>query len=572
MPRTRRRPRHWRTPAGGASAADGRAPHDESRHAGRPRGPRGDGNVEPSVSVPDRRRGAAARAAHRRRGRRRRRTGRPAARRGRRLAARRRAHVGGARSAARPSAPDGCCSAPTCAATSSASSSSATRPCRGPSRASSATRVSRCSPCGGGRRGHRPRPGRPRARRRAAGRGGPTTRPGSTPGVSPTTAWAASSMRDSLRPKEIRREPPGDGACRRSPSRRSSGGRGRSRHDARRGLVQPRARPRRHGHPMDAARAPLRRRQPWTRRHRRHGVDRGRRRARPTAGRSHHRLPRRPDLPARHERPAHRAAASARPDLTFVVLSDDGGAIFSTLEQGDRRYARAFERVFATPHGTDLGRCARRTTRHTSASTTSAGSPRPWPSRPRAPGCSRSPSRGPTAAPRPHGCASWPSRPCHPGDGQPLTGPSSGQPVGASGTGHWDGVLGSDRTGRGDELGAVARLAPVGQVAGVLQADAHVVARGLGPAQHRPGPAPLAVHEDRHRRHAERGEDALGRPRPVGAGGDAGDELDEHALDVPGPVGPHETAGRQGSRCLPRRRIRCRARLLRPRQRRPRAS
>jgi 2-succinyl-5-enolpyruvyl-6-hydroxy-3-cyclohexene-1-carboxylate synthase len=43
-----------------------------------------------------------------------------------------------------------------------------------------------------------------------------------------------------------------------------------------------------------------------------------------------------------------------RPDLTFVVLSDDGGAIFSTLEQGDPRYASAFERVFATPHGTDL--------------------------------------------------------------------------------------------------------------------------------------------------------------------------------------------------------------------------
>jgi 2-succinyl-5-enolpyruvyl-6-hydroxy-3-cyclohexene-1-carboxylate synthase len=43
-----------------------------------------------------------------------------------------------------------------------------------------------------------------------------------------------------------------------------------------------------------------------------------------------------------------------RPDLTIVVLSDDGGAIFSTLEQGDRRYASAFERVFGTPHGTDL--------------------------------------------------------------------------------------------------------------------------------------------------------------------------------------------------------------------------
>jgi 2-succinyl-5-enolpyruvyl-6-hydroxy-3-cyclohexene-1-carboxylate synthase len=43
-----------------------------------------------------------------------------------------------------------------------------------------------------------------------------------------------------------------------------------------------------------------------------------------------------------------------RPDLTLVVLSDDGGAIFSTLEQGDARYGSAFERVFGTPHGTDL--------------------------------------------------------------------------------------------------------------------------------------------------------------------------------------------------------------------------
>ncbi len=46
--------------------------------------------------------------------------------------------------------------------------------------------------------------------------------------------------------------------------------------------------------------------------------------------------------------------AEPRPDLTLVVLSDDGGAIFATLEQGDRRYASAFERVFGTPHGTDL--------------------------------------------------------------------------------------------------------------------------------------------------------------------------------------------------------------------------
>ena len=46
--------------------------------------------------------------------------------------------------------------------------------------------------------------------------------------------------------------------------------------------------------------------------------------------------------------------AEPRPPLTLVVLNDDGGAIFSTLEQGDRRYALVFERVFATPHGTDV--------------------------------------------------------------------------------------------------------------------------------------------------------------------------------------------------------------------------
>jgi 2-succinyl-5-enolpyruvyl-6-hydroxy-3-cyclohexene-1-carboxylate synthase len=43
-----------------------------------------------------------------------------------------------------------------------------------------------------------------------------------------------------------------------------------------------------------------------------------------------------------------------RPDLTLVVANDDGGSIFSTLEQGDPAYARQFERVFGTPHGVDL--------------------------------------------------------------------------------------------------------------------------------------------------------------------------------------------------------------------------
>ena len=43
-----------------------------------------------------------------------------------------------------------------------------------------------------------------------------------------------------------------------------------------------------------------------------------------------------------------------RPDVTFVVLNDDGGAIFAGLEQGAPAYAPAFERVFGTPHHTDL--------------------------------------------------------------------------------------------------------------------------------------------------------------------------------------------------------------------------
>lgn len=43
-----------------------------------------------------------------------------------------------------------------------------------------------------------------------------------------------------------------------------------------------------------------------------------------------------------------------RPDLTIVVVNDDGGAIFSTLEQGAPDYADAFERVFGTPTGADV--------------------------------------------------------------------------------------------------------------------------------------------------------------------------------------------------------------------------
>lgn len=54
-----------------------------------------------------------------------------------------------------------------------------------------------------------------------------------------------------------------------------------------------------------------------------------------------------------------------RPDLTLVVVNDDGGSIFASLEQGAPAYAEDFERCFGTPHGADLGAlCAATRTPH----------------------------------------------------------------------------------------------------------------------------------------------------------------------------------------------------------------
>jgi 2-succinyl-5-enolpyruvyl-6-hydroxy-3-cyclohexene-1-carboxylate synthase len=58
---------------------------------------------------------------------------------------------------------------------------------------------------------------------------------------------------------------------------------------------------------------------------------------------------------------AHDAAALAigpyerRPDLTVVVVNDDGGGIFGLLEPGQPRHTAVFDRVFGTPIGLDLG-------------------------------------------------------------------------------------------------------------------------------------------------------------------------------------------------------------------------
>jgi 2-succinyl-5-enolpyruvyl-6-hydroxy-3-cyclohexene-1-carboxylate synthase len=54
-----------------------------------------------------------------------------------------------------------------------------------------------------------------------------------------------------------------------------------------------------------------------------------------------------------------------RPDLTIVVVNDDGGSIFASLEQGGEEYADSFERLFATPHHADLASlCAATRTPH----------------------------------------------------------------------------------------------------------------------------------------------------------------------------------------------------------------
>ena len=55
----------------------------------------------------------------------------------------------------------------------------------------------------------------------------------------------------------------------------------------------------------------------------------------------------------------------ARPDLTIVVVNDDGGSIFATLEQGAPAHADRFDTLFGTPHGVDLASlCAATRTPH----------------------------------------------------------------------------------------------------------------------------------------------------------------------------------------------------------------
>jgi 2-succinyl-5-enolpyruvyl-6-hydroxy-3-cyclohexene-1-carboxylate synthase len=50
--------------------------------------------------------------------------------------------------------------------------------------------------------------------------------------------------------------------------------------------------------------------------------------------------------------------ADDRPDLTFVVINNDGGGIFSLLPQSAIEDQRAFETLFGTPHGIDFPQLA----------------------------------------------------------------------------------------------------------------------------------------------------------------------------------------------------------------------
>jgi 2-succinyl-5-enolpyruvyl-6-hydroxy-3-cyclohexene-1-carboxylate synthase len=55
----------------------------------------------------------------------------------------------------------------------------------------------------------------------------------------------------------------------------------------------------------------------------------------------------------------------ARPDLTIVVVNDDGGSIFASLEQGGDQHAASYDKLFGTPHGVDVAAlCAATRTPH----------------------------------------------------------------------------------------------------------------------------------------------------------------------------------------------------------------
>ena len=65
------------------------------------------------------------------------------------------------------------------------------------------------------------------------------------------------------------------------------------------------------------------------------------------------------DLTLRYDAGGLRAApGEPQPDLVYVVVDNDGGGIFSQLEQGQAAHADVFERVFGTPVADDVAEVA----------------------------------------------------------------------------------------------------------------------------------------------------------------------------------------------------------------------
>ena len=60
------------------------------------------------------------------------------------------------------------------------------------------------------------------------------------------------------------------------------------------------------------------------------------------------------DLSLLHDSNGLVAGGEPHPDITFVVINNDGGGIFSLLPQGTAVESAAFERLFGTPHGVRL--------------------------------------------------------------------------------------------------------------------------------------------------------------------------------------------------------------------------
>jgi 2-succinyl-5-enolpyruvyl-6-hydroxy-3-cyclohexene-1-carboxylate synthase len=64
------------------------------------------------------------------------------------------------------------------------------------------------------------------------------------------------------------------------------------------------------------------------------------------------------DLSLLHDSNGLLPGLAARPDITYVVINNDGGGIFSLLPQASSVNPASFERLFGTPHGVSIERFA----------------------------------------------------------------------------------------------------------------------------------------------------------------------------------------------------------------------